>query len=244
MRVLTVSDLHQRRSLFSQLTAAVATHQPDVVALVGDFLDADHNPPAGCDRLTISETAAALAALGAEVVMVRGNHEDANWPEFEAAWLASGRELHALHGSAVTLAGLTIVGFPCLTGNEFHYSQGRELVGEAYEGWLPAVFRRTGPAGRGLWLMHEPPTPELGDWRACCAEWRRAIEEYQPQVVVSGHDHTHALKQGKWFTTLGRTVCVNVGQRVFPKPGRLLYCTIDFDAAGRLLPKGITRHGA
>ena len=242
MRLLTVSDLHQRRYLFSQLTAAVAQHKPDCVALVGDFLDGAFEPEP--DWLSIREAAAALVALPCEVVMVRGNHEDWNWPEFEAEWLASGRELHALHGSAVTVAGLTMVGFPCLTGDDFNYRQGRELVAEAYEGWLPRVLQQTGPAGRGLWLMHEPPTPQLGHPWACCGEWGRAIAEYQPLVTVSGHDHTHPFREDKWFATLGRTVAVNVGQRVYPAPGRLLYCTMDFDEAGRLLPKGITRHGA
>ena len=242
MRLLTVSDLHQRRHLYSQLTAAAAEHKPDCVALVGDFLEGSREPVEGL--LSIPEAAAALAALPCEVVMVRGNHEDWNWPEFEAEWLASGRALHALHGSAVTVAGLTMVGFPCLTGDDFNYSQGRELPSDSCDSWLPQLLRKTGAAGRTLWLMHEPPSTEISHPWACCSDWWWAIQTYQPRVTVSGHDHTYPFRQDKWFVTLGQTVAVNVGQRVYPAPGRLLFCTMDFNDEGRLLPKGIVRHGA
>jgi len=137
MRVLTVADLHQRRALYEQLAAAVALHKPDVVALVGDFLDGWVPPPAGVDLISAIDAALALAALPCEVVLIRGNHEtETNWPDFELAWRATGRPLHALHGSAVNVGGLEIVGFPCWTGNDSAYAETRPLRDYRADAWL------------------------------------------------------------------------------------------------------------
>jgi Icc-related predicted phosphoesterase len=244
MRVLTVADLHQRRALYDRLAAAVAVHKPDVVCLVGDFLDLDGQ---GEGLLTPEAAACELAdlAAGRECVFSRGNHDQEGWPDFEATWRAIRPDLHALHGSAVSLCGLTILGFPCQMGFSHFCAQGRSLPCPAHEtaGWLDPLMERLGAAGRGLWLMHEAPVTELGEVWAVCPEWRTAIERWQPLVTVSGHDHNPT----RWRTAIGETVAVNVGQRVYPDPGELQYLTIDFqfgaDGSPRLEEDGLTRHG-
>lgn len=246
MKVLTVTDLHLRTVLYEGLRAAVAQHQPAVVAVVGDFLDAEGLPPSS-ERLTPAAAALALAALPSEVVLARGNHEDWEvWPAFEQAWQSTGRELHALHGTVAQFGELAIVGFPCWLGDDEAYSEGRPLSQYHPEHWLPNLLKHTGPAGRALWLMHEPPSSEIADMGAYEPEWGPAIELYQPCVTVSGHDHTTTLKTGRWQTRIGDTICVNAGQRLFPKVGPLVYCTMEFE-----FPNGspqlvgpIQRHGA
>jgi Icc-related predicted phosphoesterase len=58
--VLTATDLHQRKSLYDELEQAVKLHRPDIVALVGDFLDAsDHR----ARRFTATECAEHLSRL-------------------------------------------------------------------------------------------------------------------------------------------------------------------------------------
>ena len=245
MKVLTVSDLHQRRSLYDQLAAAVAIQKPDLLALVGDFLDLDGH---GRGMLTPKAAANGIAemAKGCEVVFVRGNHEEEGWPDFENSWKLSGRPLHALHGSAVTFGPLTIVGFPCQMGFPHFYGKGRLLDDYDYEAWLTPLLATIGKAGRGLWLMHEPPTDALAEYWACCPEWGRAVREFQPLVTISGHDHDTPRRSGDWCATIGRTQCVNVGQRVYPSPGQLLYCTMQFRAGSDGTPRlvgGIQRHG-
>ena len=162
MRVLSVADLHQRRVLYDRLAAAVAVRKPDVVALVGDFLDGDGW---GEGLLTPEAAACELAELtaGREVVFVRGNHDAEGWPAFETTWRAIRPDCHALHGSAVTLRGLTILGFPCQMGDARFYAHGRPLPCPASDtaGWLDPLMERLGAAGRGLWLMHEPPLTGL-----------------------------------------------------------------------------------
>ena len=248
VKVLTATDIHLRRCLFDQLSVAVSNYRPDVLALVGDFLDAE-GLPASKERLTPSAAALALAALPCEVVFTRGNHEDwENWPEFEAAWQTTGRKMNALHGSAVRVGQLTIVGFPCGLGDDSAYSEGRPLEHYNPAEWLSNLLRVTGPAGRALWLMHEPPCCDIAAQEACDPDWLEAIELYQPLLTISGHDHSTPLKGGRWQTMIGNTIAVNAGQRVQPgkkAAGPLIYCTVEFEFPnGRpQIASRIQRHG-
>jgi len=232
VRVLTVTDLHLRRSLYDQLKEAVAEHEPDVVACVGDFLDAEDPIRRQDEKLSIPNAAFALSELPCEVVFTRGNHEDECWADFEQEWQLiaqeSGKKLNALHGDSFTFGPLTMVGFPCWLGNDEYFSQGRPLGRYNPEAWLPNLLKQTGPAGRTLWLIHEPPSLEIAAYVAYEPEWRDAIVHYQPLVTVSGHDHFTPIRTGQWHTKIGDTVCINAGQRVYPTPGKLVYCLIDF----------------
>src|SRR5437879_8471627 len=150
--VLTVADLHRSRKLYAQLREAVTRHKPDILALVGDFLDAtgDHK-----DKLSTEECAQALSRMPCpETVFVRGNHEDSAWFSFADTWQRSGKELHMLDGQAFTYGPLVIVGFPCLMG---HGDGLFDSVPADPNRWLPKLIRPFGPAARSLWLMHEPP---------------------------------------------------------------------------------------
>lgn len=248
VKVLTAADLHLKRRLYSDLAKAVAKHRPSVVCLAGDFLDVEALPPTN-DRLTPTGAALALAALPCEVAFIRGNHEDfENWLEFEAAWRTTGRTLHAPHHSAVQVGQLVIVGFPCGLGNETAFADGREPVSREPEVWMSRLLRETGPAGRALWVMHEPPSTELAAAEACDPDWFNLIELYQPLLTVSGHDHSTPLRTGRWRTKIGDTVAVNAGQRVTPgEPAAdpLIYCVAEFSFVnGRPRLAAVKRHGA
>jgi Icc-related predicted phosphoesterase len=231
MRVLTVTDLHQRRGLYQQIRVAVEIHKPDLVAVVGDFIDQDL-PSDDPELLPLNEAALELAGITGEVVFVRGNHEDMKWPLFERTWLEAGRELHALHGSAATFGPLVVVGFPCGMGRDIFYgTNGRRLDDYSPDKWLAPIMDRTGAPGRTLWIMHEPPSRKLAETFFTSGEWSQAVKDYQPLVTVSGHDHNTPLKSGCWHTRIGRTISINLGQRVHP-PGKLLYCILDFSFPG------------
>jgi predicted MPP superfamily phosphohydrolase len=80
LKILTVTDLHRIERLYHELLAAVELHQPDVVALVGDFLDAIGSAQ---KQLENQQCAAVLARLKCQdIVFARGNHEDrCGWQE-------------------------------------------------------------------------------------------------------------------------------------------------------------------
>jgi metallophosphoesterase superfamily enzyme len=110
--VLTVADLHRGKVLYNLLRTAIARHRPDILALVGDFLDATGEQEG---KLTTEECVRFLGRLPCpEIIFVRGNHEDSAWFAFADEWKTSGRELHLLDGQTFTYGPLIIVGFPCL----------------------------------------------------------------------------------------------------------------------------------
>jgi len=237
VNVLAVTDLHRRKRLYEALEKAVAEHRPEVVALVGDFLDAGEDRTG---QFTDEECAGFLARLPCqEIVFVRGNHEEDGWRQFAAAWAKSGRKLNALHGEVFAHGPLLLVGFPCLLGDETAYLGAREPLPADPGAWLPDLLRAHGPAMRTLWLMHEPPagTP-LSETRGPVAgnrEWTEAIERFSPWLTLSGHDHQTPLINRRWYYQLGQTICVNLGQ---PDTGLLHYCLVqaEFGRSASTLP--------
>lgn len=248
IKVLTVTDLHQVRSLYELLGKSVASHQPDIVALVGDVLD---GLGGHAGQLGTAECAAFLGRLPCkEVVFVRGNHEDSNWWEFLAAWQVTGRPLHALDRSVFVHGPLVIVGFPCLMGDETAFVESlstgedrRERYDEDLLAWLPKALLPHGAAARTLWLMHEPPagTPlsKAGSVVGGNPKWTSAIERYSPWLTVSGHDHVTPRRSGRWHCRVGRTICVNAGQ-TDSEPLHYCVITAEFTSAKPALPRRLT----
>ncbi|EEF58212.1 metallophosphoesterase [Pedosphaera parvula] len=113
IRLLTVTDLHRSAYRCNALVQAIRQHEPDIVAFVDDFLGSDKH---GLDLHTINETARIISELPARhLLFTRGNHEDSQGQEFVFAWPMKKRSLIALHGTAITLGPLVIVGFHVLS---------------------------------------------------------------------------------------------------------------------------------
>ena len=237
IKVLTVADIHRSQKLYALLVSAVEKHRPDVVALVGDFLDATGETKG---MLSVEDCAHALSRLPCpETVFIRGNHEDSAWWGFAETWRQSGRELHLLEGACFTYGPLVMVGFPCLmvVGD----GVGAELPTDP-DRWLPRVLRPHLPAARALWLMHEPPywTPlsERAGALSGHVEWRQAIERFLPRLVVFGHDHRTPIRTKHWHCRLDSTTCINVGQT---DTGPLHYAVVEmgFPQNTPCLPRSI-----
>jgi Icc-related predicted phosphoesterase len=241
LRVLTVADLHQSRTHFQWLCDEVRTKRPDLVAFVGDVLSdpaVNHG-----DRVPTGEAAHILSSLRCpQLVFVRGNHEQEDWPKFVEAWPLDERPLVALDGTAHVFGPLVLVGFPCHTGWEDPWCEtlpragneitrnvtlsGRKVLPADHEFWLPPLIRRFGSAGRTLWLMHEPPqVRQIAGAYACNPEWSKAVERFRPLLTISGHDHETPKRYNTWHGQLDHTVCVNVGRGVMS----LHYCVLDFE---------------
>jgi Icc-related predicted phosphoesterase len=237
VKVLTVADLHRNEKLYTLLVSAIEKHKPDVVALVGDFLDATGETNG---KLSVDDCAHVLSRLSCpETVFVRGNHEASTWWGFADAWQQSGRELHLLEGACFNYGPLVMVGFPCLmlqgTGI------GPDLPGNP-DKWLPKLLRPHLPAARALWLMHEPPHGTVLSERvgplSGQVEWRLAIERFLPRLVIFGHDHRTPIQTKQWNCQLGATPCVNVGQT---DNGPLRYAVVEmcFPQNTPCLPRSI-----
>lgn len=231
---MTVSDLHLHPGLYHQLELAVAEHKPDVVALVGDFLDGRFPPPAG---LLSPETAGGmLSSLPCQVVCVRGNHDDSEMPDFVTGWNPNRPPLLALHAEVAVVCGIPITGFPCWLGDETFYtrvalqraSRKRGDMSGGIFARLAALINWEHPAlTRSLWLMHEAPVTGIASRIAVCDDWRYLIESRQPDVVVCGHDHSTPFVTGIWNVRHGHTWIINTGQAHSPE-SPLRYCLLEF----------------
>ena len=238
LRVLTVTDLRQDRRRYHALAGAVEEHRPDVVAVVGDFLEPRHRE----GQLSIIEAARLLAQLPvADVVFCRGDREGSNWFDFKFNWPHAMRPLIALYGRAHVVGPLALLGFPCHVGSESPWActmprignqvilnpfgSGRTPLPVSAQLWLPALLQELGPAGRVLWLMHEPPMSRpLATTSHWNREWHEAVWEYQPLFVVSGHGRVSPRRHGEWLETLGNSYCLNAGQC----SAELAYALIEF----------------
>lgn len=227
VRVITASDLHQSERHYRSLARAVAEHRPDVVAIVGDALEA--YSAIGNNRLPVEECAKTLSKLRVEhLIFVRGNHEDSNWSNFVYAWPHDQRKLIGLHGTGHVVGPLVILGFPCLMGWEDTWREHLPLAGNVMEiccekhrpplpfdpnEWLPEQMHKFGAAGRALWLMHESPVAQpIATSQSQNLAWRAAVEMYLPRVVVCGHDHNTPIRRRTWHARFGESLCINVGQ--------------------------------
>ena len=235
--LLTAADLHRSESLLNELRDAVARHQPNIVALVGDFLHAgDDNK----GRVSVTECAKKLASLPCSIILfIRGNHEDEAWPEFADAWGKTGRPMYQLHGEVFTFGQLAIIGFPCSLGDESAFVKNCSPLPDESAEWLSAIMNSIGTAARTIWLMHEPPsgTPlsEQNSVTEGDPEWRAAIERYSPMLTISGHDHATPIRSKVWHHRISKTICVNAGQT---EHGPLHYTVVEafFTGESRSLP--------
>jgi hypothetical protein len=235
--------MHQSRLHYQSLVQAVRDHRPNVVAIVGDALEAFSR--SGRRRLSVEDCAETLGALPVEhIVFVRGNHEDTNWSQFVSAWPHERRRLVGLYGTAYSAGPLVITGFPCMTGLEDTWCEHLSACNDSMsiyeashrlplpvdnERWLADLIRRTGPPGRTFWLMHEGPVGlPLSDVGCLNPAWTNAVERYCPRLVAFGHDHYTPLENGRWYARLEDTTCVNVGQ----DEESFHYAVLDFDFPG------------
>lgn len=236
-RILIATDLHQRAVLYEALVKLCDEVKPDALILGGDFLHGTGLLPYGRTRqLTPTQCAVELQVIGPPVLFVRGNHEDENWFEFRDAW----KSLHGsaptrLNGSFAMIGDLGVVGFPCAMGQEEAFSEGKPLGDEHYGYWLPRLLAEYGDAAVQLWVMHEPPTGTRLSAPGSVVEghawWRDAIKEYQPRLVVCGHDHGTPIRNDVWQEPIGRTTVINVGQNMDGP----LHATLVFEKGGELL---------
>ena len=226
IKLLTVSDLHQSRQLYDQLEQAVRQHQPDLVGIVGDGIDMADDEQFELKKIDCGRRLSRLPCH--DVIFVRGNHEASAWLDFTRGWHESGRPLHALNRNAFVHGPMVIVGFPCLMGDEFHYADGESPKKPKSLDWLDVIMKAHGPAAKGIWLMHEPPTgigiSSRREMELCIPQWKTAITRYDPMTTISGHDHETAMKRNSWHSQLGKTVCINAGQT---HDGPLHYCILE-----------------
>lgn len=96
VRILAFSDLHRDRSAAAAIAAAAGA--ADVVVGAGDFATFGNG---------LSDTLDVLLAIEAPLVVVAGNHDDIGQL---TSIVHSRKNAHVLHGSGITLSGISFYG--------------------------------------------------------------------------------------------------------------------------------------
>ena len=216
MRILLVSDLHYTLPQLDWVVAVAPDY--DVVVIAGDSLNIRSAVPLEAQSVIVMKYLTALQAA-APVVVSSGNH-DLTGPdgrgEQSALWLAEAREAGIpTDGDAFTI-GDTLVSI-CAWWD-----------GPAGRDDLIAQIERDAkdrPA-RWIWVYHWPPIDSPTCWTGRRnygdADLRTWIDEYRPDLVLTGHVHESPFKaEGGWADRLGATWVFNAGSQIGPVPAHV-----------------------
>lgn len=233
MRFLLVADLHYSLPQFDWVAGIAADF--DVVVMAGDHLDI-----------------AAVADSRAQIVVVRkyferlrdstrpvicsGNHDlDSHDEAGEkiANWLKAQNNPGVMSdGESATFGDTLLTVCPWWDGplTQAHIA---EQLAEA------AAKRK----GHWIWIHHAPPDNSPTSWGGNRyfgdVELRRWIEQYGPDIVLSGHVHQSPFVQdGSWVDRIGSTWVFNAGHHAGAPPAHVIIDTTVrqaawFSAAGK-----------
>jgi len=221
VQLLLVSDLHYALPQLDWVVKVAPMF--DLVVMAGDHLDLASSVPLDAQTIVIVEYLTLLREAGA-VVVSSGNHDltgpDANG-EQAALWLEQARGIGVPTDGESLLVGDTLVTIcPWWDGAEGKAALEAQLAADA--GRRPTCW---------VWVYHWPPAGSTTTWTGSkfygdpdLAEW---IEQYRPDIVLSGHVHQPPFKpQGNWADRVGNTWVFNPGRQTGPVPA-----TIELDLA-------------
>jgi len=223
VRILVATDLHYRLAHYDWLVSHAG--DVDVVALTGDLADVANPVPLGVQVVVLNRYLE-LVAGQAEVMVASGNHDlDGPGPDGEqvARWLRRPRPA-SIHtdGTSHDIDGVRFTMCPWWDGPITQDAVGKQLAAAAVD-----------RPERWIWLYHAPPAGTV-----LCRDGRREfpdhqlaawIEEFQPDVVLTGHIHQAPwIDGGSWHDRVGQTQVFNPGRQVGQVPPHI---TLD-TAAG------------
>ncbi len=204
MRLLAVTDIHERLGKVEKLAAVVPELDPDLILIAGDLT---HFSGAGTAR----EVLGPLLGLGKPLFAVHGNCDGRDVPELL-------NELRiGVHNRRAEIVGIGIVGIGGSNVTPF------STIWELTEDEIRGILERNYVDGDVI-LSHVPPRDTKAD-RAHMERHvgsqalREFIEKKQPPLVVCGHIH-----EARSVDRIGGTVVVNPGPLF-----RGYYAVIEFN---------------
>jgi Icc-related predicted phosphoesterase len=221
MKCLLVSDLHYALKQFDWVLSVAQDF--DVVVIAGDHLDISSAVEA---RVQITVILTYLKRLHAKtrLLVSSGNHDlDARNAAGEkfAKWLSKARSLGALtDGDCLTIDGALFTICPWWDGPQTREQVAVQLARDAEK-----------PKDSWIWVYHAPPDASPTSWGGQKyfgdADLVRWIQQYQPDIVLTGHIHQSPFRQGgSWVDQLGATWIFNSGRQIGPCP---TYTVFDTD---------------
>jgi Icc-related predicted phosphoesterase len=226
MRLLLVADIHYSLPQFDWVLAIAASF--DVVVLAGDHLDIASIVDGRAQSVVVKKYFDRLRAK-TRLIVCSGNHDlDAKNDAGEkiAKWLGPSRHDGILSdGESFVIDDTLFTACPWWDGPTVRAAIGAQLAAAA--------------AQRGtrnwIWIHHAPPAKSPTSWGGDRyfgdVELRDWIEQYRPDIVLSGHVHQSPfVANGSWVDRIGPTWVFNAGQQFGAPPSHIVVDT-DADAA-------------
>jgi Icc-related predicted phosphoesterase len=220
MKCLLISDLHYALKQFDWVSTVAKDF--DVVVIAGDHLDISSSVEV---RVQITVILTYLKRLRAQtrIVVCSGNHDlDARNAAGEkfAKWISKARQLGlSTDGDCLTVDDTLFTICPWWDGPQTREEVGAQLARDAEK-----------PKNRWVWVYHAPPEESPTSWDGkkhfgdtSLVDW---IEQYRPDIVLTGHIHQSPFRQGgSWVDQLGSTWVFNSGRQIGPCPTHIVFNT-------------------
>jgi len=220
MKCLVVSDMHYNLKQYDWVLNQAAAY--DVVVLAGDHLDISSQVDLR-SQITVIQAYMRRIGTRTRLLVCSGNHDlDARNAAGEkyARWIQRARQFGVPTDSDCLKVGSTLFTVcPWWDGPE----SCREIA---------PLFERDKQVEkeRWVWVYHAPPStsPTCWDGRKFFGDdqllaW---IEQYQPDIVLSGHIHQSPFKKdGSWVDRMGNTWVFNAGRQSGPQPCHIVINT-------------------
>lgn len=232
MRLLLVADLHYSLPQFDWVLEIAADF--DVVVMAGDHLDAGSLVDGRAQTVVVRKYFSRLRAR-TRLLVCSGNHDlDSRNEAGEkvARWLGGLQNEGVLSdGESIFLDETMFTICPWWDGPVVRAGIGAQLA--------EASAKRT---KQWIWIHHAPPDKTPISWGGARdfgdTELREWIEQYGPDIVLSGHVHQSPfVKDGSWVDRIGPTWVFNAGQHLGAPPTHIIIDTnageaLWFSAAG------------
>lgn len=220
MKVLLVADIHYDLRKFDWVVEA-AEHV-DLVVLAGDHLEIAAIVDRAAQAVVVQKYFRRIQAKR-PLIVCSGNHDldvkDANG-ELTAKWIGNAR-----------LLGIPTDGDSHLVGDTL-FTICPWWDGEMTQATIAAQFERDSAVRpeRWVWVYHAPPESSPTSWGGSRsfgdAPLRSWIEQYQPDIVLSGHVHQSPfVPNGSWADRIGDSWIFNAGHQIGPVPAHVVVDT-------------------
>ena len=220
MRCLVVADLHYALPQFDWVLNVADRF--DLVIMAGDHLDLGSAVEGGA-QIVVVRKYVELWRAKTKVICCSGNHDlDSRNAEGEkiANWLGGFRSHDvATDGDTVEIDDTLFTICPWWDGPLTQERIGQQIANDAKK-----------RKGRWVWVHHAPsdqsPTSWSGKKHFGDAALRAWIEQFRPDLVVSGHVHQSPfVKEGSWVDRIGETWVFNTGQHIGAPPAHIVIDT-------------------
>jgi Icc-related predicted phosphoesterase len=232
VRLLLVSDLHYSLPAFDWVVDVAGDF--DVVVIAGDHLDLASIVDGRAQSVVVRKYFRKLREK-TQLLVCSGNHDlDSRNAAGEkvARWLLGSHNKGVLSdGESLVIDDTLFTMCPWWDG-----PVSRSAVGAQFAG---AAAKRT---KRWIWIYHAPPSNSPVAWGGerffGDVEVREWIDQYRPDMVLSGHVHQAPfLPQGAWVDRIGPTWIFNTGHYPGSPPAHVIIDTVAgeaiwFSAAG------------